>query len=81
MHYFYILLCKDGTYYCGITKDLTSRENTHNAGKGSVYVRSRGGGKIVYSEKFKSVGDALRREIEVKKWTREKKKNLISAKN
>ena len=76
-YYFYILKCKDKTLYCGMAKDLAARVRLHNLGKGSVYVRSRGGGKIVYSEKFKTIGDALRREIEVKKWTRNKKLSLI----
>jgi putative endonuclease len=77
MHYFYILRCRDGTFYCGYTKDLAARAKTHNSGKGSVYVRTHGGGKIVYSEKFRSQGDALRREIEVKKWPRQKKSALV----
>ncbi len=72
------MLCSDSTLYCGTTKDLKNREQVHNSGKGSAYVRSRGGGKIVYSERFKTIGSALRREIEVKKWTRNKKLGLIS---
>jgi putative endonuclease len=70
MHYFYILRCKDGTLYCGSTEDLEKRELLHNSGKGSKYVRSRGGGKIVYSEKFRSKSKAMQREAEVKKWPR-----------
>lgn len=77
MFYFYILKCKDGTLYCGSAKNLKSREMAHNSGKGSAYVRSRGGGKIVYFEKFKSWGKALRREAEIKKWPRQKKLFLI----
>jgi putative endonuclease len=79
-HYFYILECKDGTVYCGSTNNLKAREKTHNSGKGSVYVRTHGGGKIVYSESFKTIGDAMRREIEVKKWQRVKKLQLIKFK-
>ena len=78
MFYFYILKCKDGSLYCGSTKNLHYRELAHNAGKGSAYVRSRGGGKIVYSEKFRSWSKTLKREAEVKKWTREKKLILTS---
>jgi len=61
MFYFYILKCKDGTLYCGSAKSLKDREAVHNSGKGSKYVLSRGGGKIVYYEKFRSWGKALRR--------------------
>jgi len=77
MSYFYILKCKDGSLYCGSTKNLKDREHTHNSGKGSAYVRSRGGGKIIYHEKFRTWGKALKREAEVKKWVRNKKLQLI----
>ncbi len=77
MFYFYILQCKDKSLYSGYAKDLKKRELEHNAGKGSKYVQSRGGGKIVYSEKFKSVSLVLKREAEVKKWVRQKKLQLI----
>lgn len=74
---FYILKCKDRSLYCGVAKDTVARQKLHNAGAGSKYVRSRGGGRIVYSEKYKTLGEALRREAQVKKWAREKKKELI----
>jgi putative endonuclease len=76
MFYFYILKCKDKTLYCGSAKDIKLREMAHNSGKGSKYVKSRGGGKIIYSEKFRSWGKALKREAEVKKWSRLKKLSL-----
>ena len=79
-YYFYILKCKDCTLYCGIAKDLDKRLSMHNAGKGSAYVRSRRGGKFVYSESCKNLSRALKREIEVKKWTRVRKLLLVSQK-
>ncbi len=78
-YFFYILKCRDKTLYCGITKDVTARLKLHNTGKGSAYVRSRGGGKIVYQEIYKKIGDALRREMEVKKWKRTDKLKLIKS--
>lgn len=39
--YVYILRCADKTQYCGITNDLKKRLQTHNAGKGAKYTRSR----------------------------------------
>lgn len=79
-YYFYILKCRDKTLYCGITKDMKKRSELHNAGLGSTYVRSRGGGKMIYFEAYKKIGDALRREIEVKKWPRSKKLLLVKIK-
>lgn len=80
MHYFYIFLCKDKSLYCGSTNNLKQRELLHNTGKGAKYTRSRGGGKIIYSERFKTKSKALKREAEVKKFTRLKKLELIGLK-
>ena len=79
MFYFYLLRCKDGSLYCGSTNNLEKRLKLHNTGKGSAYVKSRGGGEIVYSESFETVGDAMRREIEVKKWSKAKKEKLLTS--
>jgi predicted GIY-YIG superfamily endonuclease len=78
MFYFYILRCKDRTLYCGSTNNLDNRVKLHNTGRGSVYVRSRGGGRIVYAECFQTKSESLRREAEVKKWSKAKKEELIS---
>lgn len=77
MYHLYILKCRDNSLYSGIAKDVEQRLKLHNSGKGSKYVRSRGGGKIVYTEKFRTMGKALRREIEVKKFSRKAKLDLI----
>jgi putative endonuclease len=77
--YFYILRCKDRTLYCGVTTDLARREAMHNSGRGSAYVRSRGGGKIIYSERFRSMGKALSREAAVKRLPRRAKLAMVLA--
>lgn len=77
MHYFYILKCRDQSLYSGVAKDLEKREAVHNSGKGSKYVWAHGGGKIVYSEKFRTIGKALKREAEVKKFSRQEKLVLV----
>jgi putative endonuclease len=64
-------------FYCGSAKDLKAREVMHNSGKGSKYVLAHGGGKIIYSEKFRKWGKALSREAEIKKLSRVKKLLLI----
>jgi len=74
----YILRCSDGTYYCGAAKDLAARVKAHNSGKGAKYTRGRGPVRLVYSERKRSRGDALRRELEIKSLSREAKKSLVS---
>jgi putative endonuclease len=81
MTYFvYIAECADGTYYTGYTLDIDTREKEHNGiGKvGAKYTRSRRPVKIVHSEKFQTKTDALKREIEIKKLSREEKHLLIT---
>ena len=75
-HYFYLAECSDGSLYAGTCMDVQVRESTHNAGKGAKYTRSRLPVKIVYTEKFRTLSDARKREAEVKRWTRGRKENL-----
>lgn len=75
--YFYFARCADDSLYAGYCKDIQAREAKHNAGEGAKYTRSRKPVKIIYSEPFETRTDAMRREAQVKKWTRIKKENLI----
>ncbi|HUX35545.1 MAG TPA: GIY-YIG nuclease family protein [Candidatus Paceibacterota bacterium] len=79
MTYFtYILECSDKTLYTGYTNDLKKRVERHNGSKyGARYTKARRPVKLLYSEKFKTLGGALKREIEIKSWPREKKLYLI----
>jgi putative endonuclease len=77
MFYFYIMRCTDGSLYSGSTNNLENREKLHNMGRGAVYTRTHGGGKIIYSEPFPSRKEAMRREVEVKKYPKVKKEALV----
>lgn len=74
---FYILRCSDNSLYCGITNDVEHRLKEHNLGKGSKYVRSRIPAVLVYSEEYLDISSVLKREAEVKKWSKTKKEALI----
>ena len=75
--YLYILRCKDGTYYTGITTDVEKRLEVHRSGKGAKYTRGRGPLELVYSETCENHSQALKRECEVKKLPKEQKQQLI----
>lgn len=77
--YIYILKCKDGYLYTGITQDLQRRLNEHNTDNklGSKFIRVRRPAKLVYREVIKDKSNALKRELEIKGWSRKKKLNLI----
>ncbi len=75
MWFVYVILCKDGTFYTGATNNLKKRFLEHKIGKGGRYTRSHKPVKIIYSENFLTKSEALKRESEIKSWSR---KNKIS---
>lgn len=77
MYYVYIIECKDGTLYTGITTDVQRRFKEHSLGKGGAYTRSKKVKRVLYTEKFKTRSGALKREYEIKIWPRNKKLTLI----
>ncbi|HBL39340.1 TPA: endonuclease [Candidatus Uhrbacteria bacterium] len=72
----YMVRCKDGTLYTGITVDLPARLQVHSEGKGAKYTRGRGPVKLVWSEEGLSESAARKREGEVKKYSRETKEGM-----
>lgn len=75
--YTYILKCADNTFYTGWTNDLENRVKAHNTEGGAKYTRSRQPVELVYYEEFRTRHDAMSREAEIKKLTREEKIKLI----
>lgn len=71
--YLYILECRDGSLYTGITDDVQRRLEAHRAGKGAKYTRGRAPLTLRYQEECGSHSAALRRELEVKALPRAKK--------
>ena len=74
----YIVQCRDGTYYTGITDDLSRRLAEHNAGKGAKYTRGRGPVELRYSKILSSKSDALQEEYRIKQLTRGEKSALCN---
>ena len=73
----YILRCGDGTLYTGITTDVEKRLEAHRTGKGAKYTRGRSPLELVYREECGDHSAALKRELEIKKLSREEKEKLI----
>jgi len=72
----YMLRCGDGSLYTGVTNRLQARIQAHRDGKGARYTRGRGPLRLLYVEHAGERGDALRRELEIKKLTRRDKLRL-----
>jgi predicted GIY-YIG superfamily endonuclease len=78
MWHVYILLCLDSSYYIGISNNVEQRFQDHKNGKGGSYTRSHKPVKIVYLEICPNKSAALRREFQIKQWSRKKKEALIA---
>ena len=76
--YCYIVECVDGTYYTGWAVDPDRRVAVHNKGRGAKYTRMRLPVKLVYIEELPDRKSAMKREIAIKKMTREKKRKLFN---
>ena len=78
MYYLYILKCKDGTLYTGITTDVVRRVREHNSStKGAKYTKPRRPVVLVYSKKFKNRSTSSIAETKIKAMTRQEKQDLI----
>lgn len=73
----YLARCGDGSLYTGITNDLAARLESHNAGKGAAYTRSRLPVALVYSETVEDRSAALKREAQIKRLSRAGKLKLL----
>ena len=78
MHFVYIVRCADGTLYTGYARDPKARVKAHNAGRGAKYTSGRRPVTLVYAEKFRSLGKALRHEHEIKRLSRRQKQALVA---
>lgn len=76
MYYVYMAINNYGKLYIGISGNPESRLKEHNTQRGSVFTKS-GNFKIVFKERYSTLPEARQREIQIKKWRREKKENLI----
>jgi putative endonuclease len=73
----YILICADGTYYTGITTDLTRRVEEHNSTpKGSRYTAARRPVKLIHKEVYANRSLASQREYAIKQMSRGEKEML-----
>lgn len=77
MYFVYILECEDRSLYTGITTDLSRRFEEHVSGMGGNYTRAHKPVKIVYKEKVENRSIASKREVEIKKMSKEEKLGLF----
>ena len=80
--YLYLVRCRDGSLYTGITTDVARRftEHQENRGAGAKYLRGRGPLILVFQKRLGSRSLALGVESKVKKLSKARKEELIRTK-
>ena len=80
--FLYLIRCKNGKLYTGITTDVERRFEEHESSdkKGSKYLRGKAPLKLVMKKKIGNKSMALRIEAKVKKLSKIKKELLVDGK-
>ena len=77
MCYVYMIKNDFGKLYVGVTQNLQDRLNYHNAKQGAKFTKGKSKFRIVFSEEYTTLTDTRQREVQIKKWRRDKKEALI----
>jgi len=80
MWFVYILLCSDKSFYTGVSNNPQKRFLDHKNGKGGRYTRSHKPIKMIFQESYSNKTDALKRERQIKGWSRSKKIKILELK-
>ena len=78
MFHCYLLLCADGSYYCGHTDDIERRLAQHLSGFFAGYTYRRRPVTLVWNDAVQTRDDAKAAEKRIKGWSRAKKQALIA---
>ena len=73
-YYVYLLECSDGSYYVGVTNDLTRRTYEHQEGIDTeCYTYTKRPVILKYYLIYDYINDAINAEKRIKRWSRAKK--------
>lgn len=76
----YIVRCRDGSLYTGITTDVARRLREHHRGgtRGAHYLRGRGPLQLQFTHRFNDRSAASRAEYAVKRLSKRAKERLAA---
>ena len=77
----YLLECKNGAFYAGITNNLEQRYAAHVSGKGARYTRANPPVRILASKPYADRSSASTAEAQLKQLPRHKKLHFFTAEN
>jgi predicted GIY-YIG superfamily endonuclease len=77
MPFVYILRCRDGSLYTGVTTDVSRRVQQHQTGRASKYTRARLPVTLSWTRQVESWSQALKEEHRIKSLRRDQKEALL----
>lgn len=80
-YWVYLLTNRSGTLYVGVTSDLERRLAEHAASGSEQFTGRYAMDRLIYTESYPDVRDAIRREKQLKGWRRSKKVALVNREN
>ena len=80
-YFVYILASKTGTIYVGVTNNLIKRVYEHKNKLVDGFTKKYNIDRLVYFYEFSNVKEAIEMEKKIKKWSRQKKLDLILGMN
>jgi len=81
MYFVYMIKNDFDKLYVGITENLENRLSYHNSKMGAEFTKGKTKFFLVFSEEYNTLVGARKREIQIKKWRRDKKEKLIDLYN
>lgn len=76
MYSVYMIQNSYGDLYVGVTDNPEKRLKYHNEKRGALFTKRDSKFKIVFCEQHSSLAKTRKREIQIKKWRRDKKELL-----
>ena len=77
MYYIYMIKNSYNDLYVGVSENPEQRLQEHNSHRGAQFTESKKSFQIVFIESYKTLSEARKREIQIKKWRRDKKEMLV----
>ena len=74
----YLIECRDGSFYAGITNDLDARYEAHVAGRGARYTRSHPPVRLIGARPYADRAAASRAEWEIKQLPKGRKIDYLA---
>ena len=78
MYFVYMIKNYAEKLYVGITQNPQDRVSYHNQKRGAKFTKYIPTFEIVFLEPYLTLAEARRREVQIKKWRRDKKELLIN---